>query len=468
MKHRLLLLGALLICSTAIFAAIEKVKIGDLYYNLFPESKTAELLSRQGGGVYTGTYIAIPQSVLYDGDSYTVTSIADHAFFNASVNVVDIPNTVTSIGYRAFATSSIIAIQIPNSVTTLGAEAFYQATYLRMIRLSENLTAIEEMTFAKCGGLDSVVIPASVKYIGNMAFASCKSMFETYIGSGVDSIANNAYYDCKELDWFYIYSQNPPTLAGKLFSDKYIPTSIFVPCGTREAYKAAWTAYADSITYDTPWVNLLSSPHGKVQVPDTICDPLIAIPDEGYTFVKWNDGSKENPYYYPWENKETDIKAIFVAEGEKVPETTVATTTNTATFTFPFIVEAKQYKLEVYVVDDGKQMLIKTVVFDKEGNVVSTAGSGSAPRRAIRLNDHFVYTLSDVDTNASYRYSMEAHDEDNQLVNTDLGSFGAEIPTAIQPQTAQPALRTRKVVRNGQLFILHNGRTYNATGAELK
>lgn len=467
MKHRLLFLGALLISSLSLFATTEIVQIGDLYFNLYSESQTAELLSRQGGGVYTGTYVDIPESVSYGGKSYAVTSIGDRAFMNASVNVVNIPNSVTSIGYRAFATSSIIAIQIPNSVTTIGEDAFYQAASLRMIRLSENLTAIESMCFAKCAALDSVVIPASVKYIGEMAFAACYSMFEAYIGSGVDSIAYNAFYDCRELDWFYTYAENPPTLGGKIFSDKYIPNSIFVPCGTRDAYKAAWTAYADSITYDTPWANLLPSPHGTVMIPDTICDPLIATPDPGYKFVKWNDGSKENPYYYPWQNKETDIKAIFAAEGEEVPETKVATTTTTATFTFPFIVDAKRYNLYVYVVDNGKQMLIRTIVFDKEGNVVSTAGSGSAPRKALRLDDNFEYTLTDVDTNAPYTYAMEAHDEDNQLINTDKGSFGAEMPTGIK-NSQEPKAKSQKLIKDGQLIILRDGKQYNALGSEIK
>ena len=467
MKHRIFLSAALLISSLSVFATVEIAKVGDLYYNLYSESQTAELISRQDVGVYTGNYIEIPSSVSYGGKSYTVTRIGERAFMNASVFAVDIPNTVTSIGYRAFAASNIVAVNIPNSVTTLGKDVFYQAANLRLARLSEGLTAIEPYCFAKCAALDSVVIPSSVKYIGSMAFAGCSGMYQVLIGSGVDSIAEDAFYECDELDWFYIYAQNPPTLGGTIFSERFKPANIFVPCGTRDAYKAAWTAYADSITYDTPWYNLLPSPHGTVTIPDTICDPLIATPDPGYKFVKWNDGSKENPYYFQWENKETDIKAIFAAEGETVPETKVETTTNTATFTFPYVMEAKKYFLYVYVVDNGKQLLVRTVLFDEFGNVVSTSGSGSAPRKALRLNDNFVYTLTNVDANASYSYAMEAHDDANQLINTDKGSFGAELPTSIEITNDQLPM-ANKVLRNGQLIILRDGKQYNALGAEMR
>ena len=121
------------------------------------------------------------------------------------------------------------------------------------------------------------------------------------------------------------------------------------------------------------------------------------------------------------------------------------------------------------LIQEGKEMLIGAVLFDKEGHVVSTSGSSSAPRRAKRVDDHFEYTLTDVDANASYRYTMEAHDENKQLINTDKGSFGAEMPTGIETAESQePKAKSQKRIKDGQLIILREGKQYNAIGAEIK
>ena len=75
---------------------------------------------------YSGSKIIIPNSVLYVGKNYPVTSIADSAFYgNWRLIEVTIPNSVTNIGNYAFHNcSDLTAITIPNSVTTIGEWAF--------------------------------------------------------------------------------------------------------------------------------------------------------------------------------------------------------------------------------------------------------------------------------------------------------------------------------------------------------
>lgn len=77
---------------------------------------------------YSGSKIIIPNSVLYVGKNYPVTSIADSAFYgNWRLIEVTIPNSVTNIGNYAFHNcSDLTAITIPNSVTTIGEWAFYK------------------------------------------------------------------------------------------------------------------------------------------------------------------------------------------------------------------------------------------------------------------------------------------------------------------------------------------------------
>jgi hypothetical protein len=96
--------------------------------------------------------IVIPESVVFDGNTYPVTSIGDGAFWGCIyLTSISIPHSITSIGNNAFMEcTSLPSITIPNSVTSIGNEAFYG-----------------------CSGLTSVIIPNSVTSIGGFAFSGC-------------------------------------------------------------------------------------------------------------------------------------------------------------------------------------------------------------------------------------------------------------------------------------------------------
>ena len=70
---------------------------------------------------YAGN-VVIPESAVYKGISYPVTSIGSMAFNNCSdLTSVTIPNTVTSIDDSAFRyCTSLTSVTIPSSVTSIG------------------------------------------------------------------------------------------------------------------------------------------------------------------------------------------------------------------------------------------------------------------------------------------------------------------------------------------------------------
>ncbi len=75
------------------------VKIDDVYYFLNSENQTAEV---SYGNNYKGK-LTLPNSVDYEGDTYTVKSFAYAAFKDCGdLTSINIPNSVTSIGGSAF------------------------------------------------------------------------------------------------------------------------------------------------------------------------------------------------------------------------------------------------------------------------------------------------------------------------------------------------------------------------------
>ena len=209
--------------------------IDGIYYNLFPETKEAEVTNRTGGdssgeGSYSGS-VNIPQSVSYNGVEYTVTGIGENAFMICNgLITVTIPNSVTSIGDCAFwSCGDLTSITIPNSVTSIGSEAFRSCSGLTSLTIPSSVTRIVYSAFRGCRGLTSIkvesdntvydsrnncnaiirkqdnelifgcintIIPSSVTSIGSHAFEDCSDLTTVTIPNSVTSIGSSAFYGC--------------------------------------------------------------------------------------------------------------------------------------------------------------------------------------------------------------------------------------------------------------------------------
>ena len=115
----LLLLGL-----TPFMAKGENIEVNGIYYNLVEKAKAAEVTVNPEGYHYES--IIVPESIEYEGVTYTVEAISDYAFANCnSIKTISIPNTITHIGTGAFQSSrGLTDIVIPNSVKDIGIYAF--------------------------------------------------------------------------------------------------------------------------------------------------------------------------------------------------------------------------------------------------------------------------------------------------------------------------------------------------------
>ena len=132
------------------------VTIDGIAYNLNETELTAEVT---GGGNYSGS-IVIPESITYNTQTYSVTSIGNYAFSSCSgLTSITIPNSVTSIGKGAFyGCSGLTSVTIPNSVTSIGDEAFSNCSGLTSVTIPNSVTSIGDFAFMGCSGLISVTI----------------------------------------------------------------------------------------------------------------------------------------------------------------------------------------------------------------------------------------------------------------------------------------------------------------------
>ena len=184
---------------------------------------------------YSGSKIIIPNSVLYDGKNYPVTSIADSAFYsNWSLIEVTIPNSVTTIGDYAFAScSGLKTVTIPKAMTSIGRNAFYGCTGLTEVTIPNAVTSIGINAFYGCTGLTEVTIPNSVTTIGERAFYRCTGLqtviwnarnAEYYNGLSYDSPFSN----CDRLTDF-VFGEEVEHIPAYLCRELTLLNTIVIP-----------------------------------------------------------------------------------------------------------------------------------------------------------------------------------------------------------------------------------------------
>lgn len=171
-------------------------------YRVLDQSvKTAEFVSSQ----VTGSAAEVPANItLGDGQSYSVVTVADRAFFGMQkLTNIKIAQGVTSIGAQAFEECvSLKGVELPASLSSLGQKAFFYCTCLTGITLPSSLGSIEEGTFYGCSSLKELDIPSSVNSIGKYAFAECSALAKVTGTAGLVSIGARAFKRCGVLESF--------------------------------------------------------------------------------------------------------------------------------------------------------------------------------------------------------------------------------------------------------------------------
>jgi len=235
-----------LVCISTLANEISEWKVNGVYYLLLSDN-TCMIV---GCDEETVGDIVIPSSVVFNGNSFSVTSIRAYAFDSCkSLTSISIPNSVTNIYEAAFAHChslkyvnipdyvteiamnsfedclatfvipngvtniddgafkccvSLTSIDIPNSVTSMGREVFKGCTSLRVIKIPNSVTSIESETFEQCESLTAVDIPHGVTYIGDGVFRWCDSLTTVNIGNSVTSIGYEAFEGCGNLIKIFI------------------------------------------------------------------------------------------------------------------------------------------------------------------------------------------------------------------------------------------------------------------------
>lgn len=193
MKVKSILIFLLLL---PVITSAREVELDGLYYSICEEYKTAGVVGTVK--MTLGGNVTIPGTIIYNHESYTVTTIEHEAFLGRSgLIMIDIPNTITTIGNFAFGGClDLTTVDIPNSVISIGEGAFSGCSGMTSLSLGNEVTNIADRAFNGCVMIKTVTIPNSVKTIGNEAFANCIGMTSILLGDGLTTIGEQAFERC--------------------------------------------------------------------------------------------------------------------------------------------------------------------------------------------------------------------------------------------------------------------------------
>ena len=189
------------------------------------------------------------QDIVYAKVGGCITTIGDNAFSNKiSLAEALLPSTVTTIGAGAFSgCTSLVDFSLPMSVTSIGANAFNGCIQLNKIMLPNSLTLLGNGAFYGCKNFPSINIPEGITIIPTACFYDCDGMTDIYLPENVRLIQSRAFGECSGLVNFTCNATEPPAIYQDTFSNMNENLKIYVPATAVDAYKLAWSAYADKI-----------------------------------------------------------------------------------------------------------------------------------------------------------------------------------------------------------------------------
>ena len=225
MRKFYFLLLALATLANVSAAVKDTFEIGDLTYTVLTESGTTGTVSVKATSTEITGKVIIPERVSNNGKDYTVTQVADKAFWHcAQMTSVKIPESVNYVGsfgfndcasldslvfpnddltfsawYVCSGCKSLKYVRLPANLQKLGYEMFSECENLESIHIPESCTNWSTYSFFRCYKLKNVNIPYGVKTIGQAAFYECYELEDLKIPSTVTSIEKQAFTRCKKL-----------------------------------------------------------------------------------------------------------------------------------------------------------------------------------------------------------------------------------------------------------------------------
>ena len=328
--------------------------------------------------------------------------------------------------YGVEAPNQMQTLIIEKGVTAIGAQAFKGKTTLQKMVIGSNVTAIGNYAFADINNrqLTSLVMPAELRTIGDNAFSGNTYVESIDFNAKLQSIGVYAFKDCYRVSEMTCLAVVTPDVGTNALSSIDANASLCVPAECLRKYKV-----------DPNW--------GRFD----LCEL----------------GSTTTT---------TDTKVVTVEPSD-----------NTALFIWPTENNAGAYTLKIS--KDG--VIFCTLIFNGNGQLTGIAFAPSrdedahAPAATTSVAG-MSFTVTGLNSASKYAYHLTVADENDKKIQAYSGEFATTgyqgavnpggqpevTPQGIDQTTIEKTPTVTKFIRDGQLLIERDGKTYTVQGQEVK
>lgn len=388
------------------------------------------------------TSVTIPNSV---------TSIGDYAFYVCDgLSSITMSNNVTSIGKWAFCSCNLASITIPNKVTSIGEGVFSACNNLTSITIPNSVSSIGTRSFQYCNALTSIVLPNSVTTIGERAFMECQNLESFAIGTGITSFGESALGGCIRLAFVTCLTTTPPTLySSGVFYNVPADATLYVPKSSTSTYAAAsgWSRFAGYI------MGVATATIGVTGWTTFSCDAPLDLAS-----MTASTGTPEAYYAYYATGSTVNLRSTeeAVAAGEGL----MLKGDNGATITIP-------------VAASGDAISGNKLVGCPSGATITSSSPNYTNIYVLAANGstaQFENIKDYVDANTSLSLGAGKAYLNLEGITLAPGALGIEFEedNATKLEALAETNKVEKFIRNGQLYILRDGITYDALGCIVK
>lgn len=402
------------------------------------------------------------------------------------LNSITIPGNVACIREYAFSgCSGLSSITIPNNVATIEDYAFANCRGLTNVCLPNSITRIEEGTFIRCTNLISLSFPESIISVGAEAFSGCTNINSVTIPKSIIEINENAFNGCNNIREIHFAGCNAEWCT-KTWLPEDISSSYDLYLGTEKVVDFeipnSITQIAKGSFYGCRSLNKIilgaslkildeESFYGCSGVQSIICysqrppmvknNALYGISDNVIIFTPANYLNNYIIHEFWGLYDVRPLSAVSVETNEVI----VNVSNTKADVEWPAVDNAATYEL---VIKDKNGNVACTLIFNANGQLTQIAFSAPARDRSEEQTQStgFSFTVTGLEEGTAYDLTITAKDSNGTIIQTTSQSFTTASATGLDNTSA--TLTPQKVLRNGKVLILRDGRTYDLQGQEVK
>ena len=311
--------------------------------------------------------------------------------------------------------------------------------------------------------------------IGNSAFALCKNLNTLTLPGTIENIGENAFGGCRMLFDIYCYILFPPIASENSFVN--YNAYLYILCDYQRYYEA------DMIFgnfRNMQCIGTQSTPTDGMVITPSYNDVTITWPTlsnaGSYTLAINKDGEVFCTLTFNAAGQLTGIAFAPSRNGQRhAPAATQAT--NGFTFTVTGLDQGTDYSYNLVIKDNSGKTLQtysgefrtqstsdRTVTVEYDATQGQVTGAGT-----YLVGDTVTLTAIPNDGYRFVRWSNEVEDNPYTFVISEnvmlFAEFESVIPSSLENiNTPLPTTNCQKIIRDGQLYIYHNGSTYNVMG----